>query len=73
MKTLIEQLRIKADSCGTNTKLERCVKGAYVDALIIAKDTEEQEGRFYTNQEIKEIREAEHNNGKQYQKLLKND
>lgn len=38
MTTLIEQIKLKADSIPTTTKENRRVKGAYVDCLIMAKE-----------------------------------
>lgn len=38
MTTLIEQIKLKADSIPTNTKENRIAKGAYVDCLIMAKE-----------------------------------
>lgn len=38
MKELIEQIKLKADSIPTNTEINRRVKGAYVDCLIMAKE-----------------------------------
>lgn len=38
MKELIEQIKLKADSTPTNTDVNRRVKGAYVDCLIMAKE-----------------------------------
>jgi hypothetical protein len=38
MKELIEKIKLKADSIPTNTDVNRNVKGAYVDCLIMAKE-----------------------------------
>lgn len=38
MTTLIEQIKLKADSIPTNTKENRRAKGAYVDCLMMAKE-----------------------------------
>lgn len=38
MEEFIKELTIKANSCGTDTKAQRMVKGAYVDALVMAKE-----------------------------------
>ncbi len=38
MNELIEQIKLKADSIPTNTDVNRRVKGAYVDCLVMAKE-----------------------------------
>ena len=38
MNELIEQIKLKADSIPTNTEINRRVKGAYVDCLIMVKE-----------------------------------
>ena len=38
MEELIEQLTEKVNGCGMNTKAERMLRGAYVDALVMAKE-----------------------------------
>jgi len=37
-KELIEQIKSKADSIGTSTAMDRRVKGAYVDCLIMVRN-----------------------------------
>ncbi len=39
MKELIEQIRLKANNIPTNTKENRRAKGAYVDCLMMVKET----------------------------------
>ena len=45
MKTAVEflimQIELKADSIPCNTQLNRSVKGAYVDCLVMLKQTKE--------------------------------
>ena len=38
MEELIKQIKEKADSIGTSTKIDRRVKGAYVDCLVMVKE-----------------------------------
>ena len=38
MEKLIEQIKLKADSCSNSTKETRARKGAYVDCLVMAKE-----------------------------------
>ena len=38
MEELIEQLTEKVNGCGINTKAERMLRGAYCDALVMAKE-----------------------------------
>ncbi len=40
---LIMQIELKADSIPCNTQLNRSVKGAYVDCLVMLKQTKEME------------------------------
>jgi hypothetical protein len=40
---LIMQIELKADSIHCNTQLNRSVKGAYVDCLVMLKQTKEME------------------------------
>lgn len=37
MEKLLEELKIKAQNCGDNTKENRARKGAYVDCIIMIK------------------------------------
>ena len=38
MEELIKQIKEKADSIETSTKIDRRVKGAYVDCLVMVKE-----------------------------------
>jgi hypothetical protein len=42
---LIMQIELKADSIPCNTQLNRSVKGAYVDCLVMLKQTKEIEAK----------------------------
>jgi len=45
-KELIEQIKAKADSIGTSTAMDRRVKGAYVDCLIMVRNHFDNVGHF---------------------------
>jgi len=46
---LIMQIELKADSIPCNTQLNRSVKGAYVDCLVMLKQTKEMEKQQIIN------------------------